>query len=304
MIRNTDFYSAYLSNHFQIKARIAAHYLNMAKDDIDKTIEQTHLQVNDIEFIKAIKIDLVQTFYQSIETLFGFMHSLEKSDAQLTIPDYLVKLQPKDLHNYIRPFEDFDFCEDYLRATAPILDNTINNCRLLFYLASIFSNFPPDYLKRIQADSNIKGIALTLNQLAKAFNQEAHNSIKHGLRCVLINELNFNIEVPEDLKEEFDLPDEFKTFNSSGDTLFYYTKEKNKRGATIVLMPIDVKQMIYLEEGLTKLLFNMLHQRDKILRREREVTVTWHTFNFEELRNVEFNDINANFTSIRLGDPE
>lgn len=101
MLRNHQFYEAYLNNHFKIKSRTAKYFLNLGNEQLKGILVSMDIPTNEIEFLKTVKVDLVQSFYQSVETLFGFLHSLEKIEAQLGLPDFLIKIEIGEFVNAV-----------------------------------------------------------------------------------------------------------------------------------------------------------------------------------------------------------
>jgi len=298
MIPYNEFYSAFLSNHFKVKSRVAAHLLNLGVEEIGTLASQVDLDVNDIEFLKTIKIDLIQTFYQSVESLFGLMLSLEDIESNIAVPDYLVNAGISDQHKFIRSFEDYNYCYQYLLST--ILDKTgreVPKYQWLFYFVTLFvKDVPQEFIDKMQLEDNIKGIAHTLNSLAKLFNKEAHNSIKHGLRCLIVGKLNIEFNLPEG----FSMPAELSGVKDAEDILMYYTKGPVKNGpATVVLVPIDLKYIIYLEDGNSKLLFNMISLRQIVFGADKPEEVRAHFFSYERLKQTIF-PAQTNFESIRV----
>jgi|GEM_PF-2709440 len=303
MIQPTEFYSAYLSNHFKIKSRIAAHFLSLDKAQIDNFCRQIALDVNDIEFLKTVKIDVIQGFYQSVESLFGLMLSLEKIESTTLIPDYLVSQNITELHKYITSFKNFDHCYNYLKTTVDASGKSTPKYQWLFYLITVLATVGENKLiERMYSENNIKGIAFLLNKIAQEFNKEAHNSIKHGLRCVLIEKFNIDFTFPENV-DISEVPEELKSFRGEHDVLMYYAKSaKGNKEATIVVVPLDVKYIIYLENAINKLIFNLIDHRQIIFTQQKPQNFTAHFFNYEELEKVEF-PVNANFESMRMGAP-
>lgn len=298
MLRNHQFYEAYLNNHFKIKARTAKFFLNMENEQLKRTLVSMDIPTNEIEFLKTVKIDLLQSFYQSIETLFGFIHSLEKIEAQLELPDYLIKIEIGELHRFIKFFEDFDFALDYLNKVLQTPNNITPKFQYLFYFASlVISNFPREYTEKIKSESNIKGIAFTLSEIAKEFNKEAHNSIKHGLRCLLVSKLNMHFDLPKEL-EDIKIPNNWK---SEDDTLLYYSREKGQEKAVIVLVPFNIDKIIHFGEEITKLLHSLIDNRDIVLNKKKDLE--FYFFNFENISNNSFKTT-SNFKSIRISSPK
>lgn len=303
MIPSHQFYSAYLSNHFQIKKMQALKILRMSDNELQNHIKDLGLDINGIEYLKTVKIDLLQCFYQSAETLFGLMHSLENRNSNASVPDYLVKAKITDLHNYIRSFRSFSRSYDYLRSGMKDIEGKdIPLHQWLFYpLTLIATNFPDQYTAKVNSDNNIKGIALTLNRISQLFNGEAHNSIKHGLRCILIEKININLEMPE--IEGLSLPEEFKSFSGEKDVLMYYTAEKGNDVAIQVLVPLNISEVIYMIDGVHHLQHNLMNDRDILFSDTKPDKVTSYFFSHEEIEKIPFQH-NSNFESIRVGPPQ
>ncbi|MFD1629681.1 hypothetical protein [Pseudopedobacter beijingensis] len=296
MIRNHQFYEAYLNNHFKIKSRTAKYFLNMGNEQLRRALVLMDIPTNEIEFLKTVKIDLVQSFYQSIETLFGFIHSLENIEAQLDLPNYLIKIEIGELHKFIKSFEDFNFALEYLNKDLHTPNNVIPKFQYLFYFASlVISDFPKEYMEKIKSESNINGIALVLSEIAKEFNKEAHNSIKHGLRCLIVSKLNMHFDFPKEL-EDIKMPNNWK---SEDDTLLYYSREKGQNKAVIVLVPFCVEKIIYLEEELSKLLNSLIDNRNIVLNKKEDLE--FYFFSSNNLSNNSFLT-SSNFKSIRISD--
>lgn len=303
MIPSNQFYSAYLNNHFQIKKMQSLKVLRMDDSELQNHIKDLGLGINTIEYLKTVKIDLLQCFYQSAETLFGLMHSLENRQSTASIPDYLVKTKITDLHNYIRSFRNFVSGYNYLKSRVKDIDEKdVPLHQWLFYpLTIVATNFPEKYAEKVINDNNIKGIALTLNRIALLFNGEAHNSIKHGLRCILIEKFNINIELPE--IEGITLPEEFKSFSGEKDVLMYYTAEKGSDTAIQVLVPLNISEIIYMIDGVHHLQHNLMNDRDILFSETKPDKVTSYFFNYEEIEKTPFHH-NSNFESIRVRPPQ
>lgn len=301
-----DFYSAYLSNHFKIKSRNASYFLNMKEEDIAEHINKVGLSVNSIQYLKTIKIDLVQEFYQSVETLFNLIYCLQDYKNQLIIPDKLVNVKIADLHTFINKFKSYDNSYSYLNEIAiEVNGHDITNLQYLFYFGSCLIDQQDDArLTKILNETNFKGLALTLTNLAKLFNQEAHNSIKHGLRCSIISKFDLDIVIPDDIKALPDLPaiaDEHLKWTGDDDMLLYYTKEKGENTATQVLIPVHYEQIIYHEDGISKLLSNLLTHREALINGDgKTISVNNYYFDYDTLSTVEFKH-KTNFESIRMG---
>lgn len=300
MIPSHQFYSAYLNNHFLIKKQQALNVLSMDESQLLEHISNIGLKVNSIEYLKTIKIDLLQSFYQGTETLFGLMHSLENQKSNALIPDYLVKARIGDLHKYIQSFNSFEHCYNYLVSNVrDIANRNIPLYQWLFYpLSLIATDFSDLYLQRLNSIDNIKGIALTLNRIANLFNSEAHNSIKHGLRCILIDKFNINIEIPE--IEGLNLPEEFTKFSGEKDVLLYYAPEKGSDVAIQVLVPLNIFEIIYHIDGLHNLQYNLVNDRDIIFSTIKPEKVTSHLFSHKNIANISFKST-SDFKSIRVG---
>ncbi|WP_419802691.1 hypothetical protein [Mucilaginibacter sp.] len=307
MIPNLQFYSIYLSNHFKIKSQIAAYFLDLNEDQTNSFLYESGLTVNHIEFIKTIKIDLIQAFYQSVESLFGLMSGLENLDSNRNIPDYLINAKIGDLHNFISSFEKFDFCYEYLsNKDTEINGKTYSKVEVIFYFITlVISDFPNTNLNQILDEKNVKGIAHILFSIANAFNREAHNSIKHGLRCMLIDKLNISVNIPDsDNSEPLEIPEDFTNFAGQKDVLLYYTKgPKGDNVATVVCVPINIKHILYLENSLNLLMANMMDQRDIVFGKEKPDTFQCSIFDYDDLIKNKF-DSNSNFKSIRFGSPQ
>jgi len=297
MIPYNEFYSAYLSNHFKIKSKLAAYWLNLNQESLQTTADQLDLKVNDIEFLKTIKLDLLQTFYQSVESLFGLMHSLEKVESNSMLPDYLVNAGIGELHKYIAQFRNFEYCEQYLISDLQN-DNAdkIPKYKWLFYFITIFyKGVPQDFLNKVENLDNIKGIAWTLHTLANMFNKEAHNAIKHGLRCLIVDRLDLTMNFPEGIEP----PEPIKNINIDNEMLMYYTKRPIKNGpADVVLVPFDVKYLIFMEDGNSKLLRNLINHRQIVFGTDKPEEVFAHFFSYKNLE--EKKPSLGNFQSIRV----
>jgi hypothetical protein len=65
----------------------------------------------------------------------------------------------------------------------------------------------------------------------------------------------------------------------------YYAKGPVKQGpADVVFVPVDMKYLIFLEDGNSKLLFNLLNQRQIVLGSQKPEEVFAHFFSYEMIK--------------------
>lgn len=177
IITDKEFYQNFQADYFAYRQKRLKRELDsllLAPNPIDEIVEYSHE-----DHLRSIKIDIRQTYFQAIETVFELIFSFKPTNGRLRDDLVLANLiKRKDHYEEIRKFADD---KDGLKFLDDEFDlgsyGKINAAQYIFY--GVLTN---DQIGGHMQES-LKAIKKILKIIAKDISdRKEYNSYKHGLR--------------------------------------------------------------------------------------------------------------------------
>lgn len=243
-ISASDFYELYQVNHFNHIQLMLYEILKDQQINDSFKFKQNILSFDEHDFKRSIKIQIRQTYFQAIETLFSFIFILKPDKGKFYESDIFQRISHKTFFTKkIKSIAEDDKYLSFLDEIIEINNLKITTSEFLFYYGRKINE---DKVLKESLNSIKKGLKLLAIDLSDT---KEYNSYKHCLRSIPFLK-SFTIASKDDLSNllKFDM----------SETMTYYDYNDKTFEIQYVAKGLDTDRDIRMTELASNLLSNII----------------------------------------------